>query len=174
MNITEIKMILKKHNRIIVLIVLVFAIICLLFGNGCSINDMVMTTYNNSSSLTLRDIDIDTKEVESIKTVNEEMEKSYDISNKISTIADELENPFKPVYLLEETEDIKNILILENIYMEDNIEYCELKFNDYTYILSEVDTFQDIYMIQSINDTSVIVLKGDEILTLFIGEMVHD
>jgi uncharacterized membrane protein len=169
-------MTINKYNKIfiLVLIIVTAAAVFLLLGTGCTINDMIMTAYNDSSSLTMRNIDIDDKEVESIKTVSSEMEKSYDISKEISTIADELENPFKPFYLHENTEVIKNILILENIYTEGSIEYCELKLNDYKYILTEQDTFHDIYMIQSINDTTVIVLKGDEILTLFIGEMVHD
>ena len=169
-------MISNKYNKIFILVLTITSIsaILLLLGTGCAINDMVTATYNNNSSLTLRNIDIDDKEVESIKTVNSEMEKSYDISEGISSIADDLENPFKPFYLQEAAEEIKNILILENIYLEDSVEYCEVKFNDYKYILTELDTFQDTYMIQAINDTSVIVLKGDEILTLFIGEMVHD
>jgi len=165
-----------KNIKILCLLITVLSIaaIALFSISGCSLNRIVSSTYNGNSSLTLRNIDIDDKEVESIKTVSGELENNYDISEEISSIADELENPFEPFYLEEENEGVKNILILEEIYMEDDIEYCELKFNDYNYILIESDTFQDIYMIQSINDTSVIVLKGDEILTLFIGEMVHD
>ena len=83
MNIVEIDMAAKKNNRIYIpaLIIFVIAIICFLLGTGCTLNDMIMATYNNdSTSLLLRDIDIDDKEVESIKTVSSDLEKSYDIS----------------------------------------------------------------------------------------------
>ena len=157
-----------------IIFIVIFFTISLYAFSGCSLNDMIRTTYNSGSTLTLRDVDIDEKEVDSIKTLKNEMEKSYDISQEISTIADELDNPFKPFYFEEETDGVKNILILENIYSIDGNEYCEIKFNDYTYILTLLDTFQDVYMIQSINETSVIILKGDEVLTLFIGVMVND
>jgi len=176
MNITEIKMILNKNRSIIagLLTIFVIAAMSLSAVSGCSLNNMVRSTYENNASLTLRDIDIDEKEVESINTLGSEMEKSYDISKEISSIADELENPFKPFYYSEETEEVKNIIILENIYLKDGSKSCEIKFNDHIYILVELDSFYDIYMVQSINETSVVLLKGDEVLTLFIGEMVQD
>ena len=59
-------------------------------------------------------------------------------------------------------------------YLTTNLETDKIKFNDHTYILTALDTFYDVYMIQSINETSVIILKGDEVLTLFIDEMVQD
>jgi len=144
------------------------------FG-GCSINAMISETYAGVSSPGLRDISIDEMEVESIRTLKREMEKSYDINQSISTIANEINDPFKP-FFIKEMEDIaeKNILILENIYNEDGDSYCELKFNDHKYVLIIDDIFNDIYKIQSINEASVIILKGDEILTLFIDEMFYD
>jgi hypothetical protein len=176
MNIIETDMFPGKNSKIAfsLIMIILLMIICVSGVSGCSLNRMVSTTYNNDPSLTLRDIDIDEKEVESIKTMDDGMEKSYDISSDISSIADELENPFKPFYAEEETDEVKNILILKDILLEDGIETCEIKFNDYTYILSELDTFFDIYMVQSINDSSVVILKGDELFTLYIGEMVHD
>jgi len=155
-----------------VYMVLLFIISALFFA-GCSLDQLVRTTYDSSSSLTLRDVEIDEKEVESIRTASTELQNDYDISQGISTIADQLENPFEPFYYEEQTDEIKNIFILENIYFENDLEYCEIKINDYTYVLAETDTFLDNYMVQSINESSVIILKGDEILTLFIGEMIQ-
>ncbi|MCD4670400.1 MAG: hypothetical protein K8S14_08135, partial [Actinomycetia bacterium] len=103
-----------------------------------------------------------------------EMESSYDINQSISSIADELNDPFKPFYTIGEESTEKNIFILESIYTEGEDSYCELKFNDHIYLLTVEDIFNETYMVQAINETSVIILKGDEVLTLFIGEMVHD
>ncbi len=176
MNIIKIDMFSGKNRKIAFfpIIILLSMIICFIAVSGCSLNRMVSSTYNNDPSLTLRDIDIDEKEVESIRTMDEGMEKSYDIKSDISSIADELDNPFEPFYAEEETDEVKNILILQDILFEDGIETCEIRFNEYTYILSESETFFNIYMVQSINESSVVILKGDELFTLYIGEMVHD
>lgn len=141
---------------------------------GCSLNNLLRASYSSGSTLELRNIQIDESEVESIMTLSERMEKSYDISREISSIADELEDPFKPFYIGEETDIAKNILILENIYSEGDTDYCEILFNDFAYILALDDTFNNMYMVQAINESSVVLLKGDEVLTLFIGEMVSD
>ncbi len=141
---------------------------------ACSIDAMLEETYDSASSLKVRDVKIDEMEVESIRTLDMKMENSYDINQSISSIADELNNPFEPFYTEDTDSAEKNILILESIYTEDEDSYCELKFNDHVYLLTVEDVFNKIYMIQAINETSVIILKGDEVLTLFIGEMVHD
>jgi len=83
-------------------------------------------------------------------------------------------DPFKPFYIKDEEEEKKNILKLEKIYTRDGIEYAELSLNDYSYLLKEGDTFYDIYLVQVINDTSVVLLKGDDIVTVFIGAVVYD
>lgn len=80
--------------------------------------------------------------------------------------------PFKPFYIKDEEEEKKNILKLEKIYTRDGIEYAELSINDYSYLLK--DTFYDIYLVQAINDTSVVLLKGDEYLTVFIDTVTYD
>ncbi len=141
---------------------------------ACSINAMAKETYTGTSSLKVRDIRIDEMEVESIGTLDLKMENSYDVNRPISSIADELNNPFKPFYAEDEDSAEKNILILEGIYTEDDKSYCELRFNDRMYLLTVKQVFNEIYMIQAINKTSVSILKGDEILTLFIGDMVRD
>ncbi|MEE8324768.1 MAG: hypothetical protein V3R31_03860 [Candidatus Humimicrobiaceae bacterium] len=161
---------LKYLIALLVILSLMFLIL-----SSCSISDIVSETYSGGGeSLRLRDIKIDDKEVESITVLEEEMEQSYDISKGISTIADELEDPFEPFFNTEEDNTQKNILMLEDITREDGIIFSEIKFNDYTYRLTEGDIFLGIYQVQSINDTSVIILKGDEVLTLHIGEMIYD
>jgi hypothetical protein len=156
------------------LLIITFVFITVLLTCSCSLNRMIRETYSNESSLKLRDIEIDENEVESIKALETDMEKSYDIKTEISSIADELNNPFEPFYIEQEVEGETNILMLESIYFEDDIGYCEIKFNDFTYLLTAQDIFNETYMVQSINESSVIILKGDEILTLLIGEMVQD
>ncbi len=154
---------------------LVILPLILLVLSSCSISDIISETYSaGGEPLRLRDIKIDDREVESITVLEEEMEQSYDISKGISTIADELEDPFKPFFNTEEDNTQKNILMLEDISKEEGIIFSEIKFNDFTYLLTEGDIFLEIYLIQSINDTSVIILKGDEVLTLHIGEMIYD
>ena len=148
----------------------------LVFGvSSCSISGIISEAYSSGKEpLKLRDIKIDEKEVESIVVLEEKMEQSYDVSKGISNIADELEDPFKPFYIVEEDNTQKNILMLVDITIDEDIIYSEIKFNDYTYFYTEGDIFAEIYQIQSINDTSVVILKGDELLTLHIGEMVYD
>ena len=63
---------------------------------------------------------------------------------------------------------------LEDIYTKDGDSFAEVKLNDFTYLLTIGDIFLEIYQIHAINDTSVVILKGDEVLTLFIGEMAYD
>ena len=87
---------------------------------------------------------------------------------------DSVRDPFKPFYIKDEEEEKKNILKLEKIYTRDGIEYAELSLNDYSYLLKEGDTLYDIYLVQAINDTSVVLLKGDEYLTVFIDTVIYD
>ena len=63
---------------------------------------------------------------------------------------------------------------LENIYTKDGDEYAEISLNEFQYLLKEGDIFDVIYQIQSINPDSVALLKGDEIITLFIDEIKYD
>ncbi len=165
-----------KNKKLNILISVLFLIpILLLILSSCSISNIVSETYSPGyESLKLRDIKIDDREVESITVLEGEMEQSYDISKGISTIADELEDPFEPFFITNEDNTQKNILVLEAITTSEGNSFSEIKFNDFTYLLTEGDIFLEIYQIQSINDTSIIILKGDEVLTLHIGEMIYD
>ncbi len=165
-----------KNKKLNILISVLFLIpILLLILSSCSISNIVSETYSSGDeSLKLRDIKIDDREVESITVLEGEMEQSYDISKGISTIADELEDPFEPFFITNEDNTQKNILVLVAITTSEGNSLSEIKFNDFTYLLTEGDIFLEIYQIQSINDTSIIILKGDEVLTLHIGEMIYD
>ncbi len=165
-----------KNKKLNILISVLFLIpILLLILSSCSISNIVSETYSSGyESLKLRDIKIDDREVESITVLEGEMEQGYDISKGISTIADELEDPFEPFFITNEDNTQKNILVLEAITTSEGNSFSEIKFNDFTYLLTEGDIFLEIYQIQSINDTSIIILKGDEVLTLHIGEMIYD
>ena len=165
-----------KNTKLNILIALLFLLpVMVLVVSSCSISNIVSETYSSGEqSLKLRDIKIDDKEVESITVLEGEMEQNYDISKGISTIADELENPFEPFFIINKNNKQKNILILEAITIDEGNSFSEIKFNDFTYLLTEGDIFLEIYQIQSINDTSVIILKGDEVLTLHIGDMIYD
>lgn len=167
--------ILKVLKLKLIIILSVTSFLMLLMITSCSISSIVSETYTSGDvTLELRDVEIDEKEVESITVLEEEMEESYDISQGVSSIADDLEDPFEPFYLIEEDDEEKNILMLENITKDEENIFSEIKFNDFTYLLTEGDIFREVYQIQSINDTSVIILKGDEVLTLHIGEMIYD
>ncbi|MCJ7665206.1 MAG: hypothetical protein MUO59_00535 [Actinobacteria bacterium] len=158
------------------LIVLLMLIAVMLFAlGGCSISTIIREAYSSEDeSLKLRDMKIDEKEVESINVLEKEMEQNYDISKGISNLADDLEDPFRPFFTVDEDNTQKNILMLEDITTDAGIDSCEIKFNDNTYLLEEGDIFLKIYQVQSISDESVAILKGDEILTLHIGVMIYD
>jgi len=168
----------RFDKKIFFRIIFISALLILLIMPGsvaCSIDAMVNETYTGTSSLKVRDIRIDEMEVESIGILDVKMENSYDVSQQsISSIADELNNPFKPFYTEDEDSVEKNILILEGIHTEGDDSYCDLRFNDSMYLLTAKQVFNEIYMIQAINETSVSILKGDEVLTLFIGDMLRD
>lgn len=167
----------NSKNRFFIFRFIIIIIILMVPAMGsCSINAMLDETYSGISGPAIRDgISIDEMEIESIRTIDREMEKSYDINQSISKIADELNDPFKSFYFEDEKDLLsKNILSLENIYTEDGDKFCEIKFNDQLYLLKEDIVFNDIYMVQSINEGSVIILKGDEVLTLIIGGKLLD
>jgi len=103
-----------------------------------------------------------------------EGEKSYDIEEEISLIAEPVRDPFKPFYINEEQEEKENIIKLERIYQEDGIEYAEISLNDNLYLLAEGDPLTDIYLVHAINPDSVVLMKGDVILQILIGEVVYD
>jgi len=168
----------KRENKLTKKIVKVLSIITfsllLVSGSACTLSNMIDEVFGSKDIISDLDIELDEKEIASINVSEQDMEKKYDISKDISSIADEVDNPFKPFYIEEDQQEEKNILGLDNIYTKDGEEYAEISFNDFQYLLKEGDIFAVIYLVQSINESSVVLLKGDEIITIFIDVLVYD
>ncbi|MBU4482860.1 MAG: hypothetical protein KKG62_02025 [Actinobacteria bacterium] len=165
----------KIIKIIVIFLVAISYIAAVLFISGCSVYTIIKESYmSEEKGLELPQIDIDEAEIKGIGKVDIEIKKSYDPEEEINLMDDSVRDPFKPFYIKDEEEDEKNILKLEKIYTRDGIEYAELSLNDYSYLLKEGDTFYDIYLVQAINDTSVVLLKGDDIVTVFIDTVIYD
>lgn len=165
----------KIIEIIVIFLVAIFYVAAVPFISGCSVYTIIKESYMaEEEGLELPQIDIDEKEISGIGKVDIEIKKSYDPEEEINLMDDSVRDPFKPFYIKDGEEEEKNMLKLERIYTEDGIEYAELSLNDYLYQLKEGDTLSDIYLVQAINDTSVVLLKGDDIVTVFIGAVVYD
>ena len=162
----------KIIETIVIFLVAIFYISAIPFISGCSVYTIIKESYMaEEEGLELPPIDIDEKEISGIGKV--EGKKSYD-HGEVNLMDDSVRDPFKPFYIKDVEEEEKNILKLERIYIRDGIECAELSFNDYSYILKEGDTLSDIYLVQAINVNSVVLLKGDDRVTVFIGAVVYD
>ena len=165
----------KIIEIIVIFLVAIFYVAAVTFISGCSVYTIIKESYMaEEEGLELPQIDIDEKEISGIGKVDIEIKKSYDPEEEINLMDDSVRDPFKPFYIKDGEEDEKNILKLEKIYTRNGIEYAELSLNDYSYLLKEGDTFYDIYLVQAINDTSVVLLKGDDIVTVFIDTVIYD
>jgi hypothetical protein len=165
----------KIIEIIVIFLVAIFYVAAVPFISGCSVYTIIKESYMaEEEGLELPQIDIDEKEISGIGKVDIEIKKSYDPEEEINLMDDSVRDPFKPFYIKDGEEEEKNMLKLERIYTEDGIEYAELSLNDYLYQLKEGDTLSDIYLVQAINDTSVVLLKGDDIVTVFIDIVVYD
>ena len=170
----------KNYKKILKPIIFILSLMIILAAfpiiSGCSIYDIVQESYmSEEGGLELPEVIIDDKEISEIGKEEIDVKKSYDIEGEIDLIDESIKDPFKPFYIIEEDEEEqKNIFELERIYIEDGIEYAELSFNDYPYLLKEGDPLAYIYSVQAINDTSIVLLKGDDILTVFIDSVVYD
>jgi len=166
----------NNFKKIFLNAVLVLAAVSILFiSSACSIGKMLDEAFGSQDLIEDMQLDVDEKEIESISISDQKMEEQYDISlEDISSIADELDNPFEPFYFDSGQTEEENLLKLENIYSQDGDEYAEINLNEFQYLLKEGDIFDAIYQVQSINEDSVALLKGDEIITLFIDEIKYD
>jgi hypothetical protein len=145
---------------------------------GCSLTSIVKESYmSEDDGLEIPEVEIDEKEISEIGKEDINIKKSYAIEDEIDLIDDSIKDPFKPFYIEEETEETeedKNIFKLERIYITDGVEYAELSFNEHLYLLKENDLFGYYYFVQAINETSVVLLKGDDTLTVFLGTVLYD
>lgn len=162
----------KIFLKIIMILAIMFI---LLVSSACAIPRMFDEAFGPQDIVADLDLDLDEKEIASIEVSGQRMEEKYDISlEDISNIADELDDPFEPFYIIEEQTEEENVLKLENIFSKEGDEYAEITLNEFQYLLIEGDVFDVIYQVQSINQDSVALLKGDEIITLFIDEIKYD
>ncbi len=115
---------------------------------------------------------IDEREIGLINNIDEELETSYHMDTGILA-SEEVNDPFKPYYRIDE-EEKENTLFLEQIYLEDGLWYAKIKFNEFLYKLNEGDVFANVYKLEVVHENSVVLLKGDEILTVSLGQLLYD
>lgn len=162
----------KQLKAMAAIISFVFIIIA---ATGCSIFDMIIESYTEVAEIPeVPDIEIDDAEVREIGKDEVDIRKSYDVDNETGIIDELLRDPFRPFYIIEEETEEKNTLKVEKIFTKDSVKYAEINFNDYTYKLKVEDTLSDTYLVKAINVNSVVLLKGDEILTLFLDIPIYN
>ncbi len=164
-------------KKIVSLLAAALFILCILpFVSGCSVSTLIEESYQKEVlSDKLPYIKIDEKEIESISASDREMKKNYEFETDISIVENNIRDPFEPFYIDKEELEEKNVLILEKIYREDGVSYAEINFNNITYKQKKGDVFgNNNYRVEAINPTSVVLLKGDEIITIFIDQIFYD
>jgi len=165
-----------KRNVSKILLIAVIALGGLIFAS-CSLNTIVKESYlEGGDILEAPDLGIDEEELKSIEVQNSDLNETFDTDVMVIS-SDEIRDPFRPFYMNDEEE--ANILVLNNIYSvksasDELVDYVELTFNDTVYNLKEEDVFQEVYQVQVINSDSVVLLVGDEYLTLYLNEMTMD
>ncbi len=172
-----INMIISKNilKKIIFIAVVLFSILVLFIFTGCSFLEIIKESYiGGEKELEMPDIKINENEVIEIGREDSAIEKSYDPEYNINFIDDSSRDPFEPFYIEEEDEEEKNVFKLNRIYTENGIEYAELNLNNYSYQLKEGDTLVYIYSVQAINTNSVVLLKGDVVVTVFMDQVYYD
>ncbi len=154
------------------IIIIAFILIFLLTG-GCSSEQIVKQYFIKDSEIKdVPNILIEERKIADIEKIEEEIGGTYEIeTGKLEE--QNINDPFKPYYLVE-IEEAENVIRLDAIYSEEGIEYAEIKFNEYVYKLKEEDIFAENYQVKAINENSVVLLKGDEIITLFLNQIYYD
>ncbi len=170
-----IKMKIRKIIKPLVISTIIISCAILLPSiSGCSVYNMIRETYTGEEEvLELPEIEIDEEEIQEIGKSDTNTRKSYDIESEIDFTDESARNPFKPFFIRDEEEE-KNVLKLEKIYTRDEVEYAEINLNDFTYRVKETSPLSDIYLVQAINEDSVALLKGDEVINISIGEIIYD
>jgi|GEM_PF-1058141 len=171
------KLIFKKFKNISVICIMAsFSLLLVAYLSGCAILGVEDDPGSEkNSTLKIPDVRIDEREIEEIGRGDENMKKSYEAETDIDIMDESARDPFKPFYVSGGDEgDEKNIIKLENIYSKDKVYYADINVNEYTYVLEVADTLGDVYVVMAINDDSVVLQKGDELLTLFIGVPLYD
>lgn len=164
--------------KLILIIILLTTAFILLFGlSSCSITTLLdnFNIIDSASSDTLK-INLDENELKSLEITNQTIEEKIDTVNEIKISSEGIRDPFLPFFMNSKgkNESQKNMLTVERIYSESSIFFVEINLNDAVYKLKIDDLFGRIYQIKAINADSVVLLKGDEIITLFINEIYYD
>ncbi len=171
------KSIFEEFKRQAVIFALVsFSLLLLAYLSGCTILGMTDEPGSEDySTLEIPDVRIDESEIEEIGKGDESMKKSYESETDIDIVDESERDPFKPFYAIGEDEgDEKNILKLEDVFSKEGVLYADINVNDYTYELIAGETLGGVYVVKVINDDSVLLQKGDEMLTLIMGVPLYD
>ncbi len=163
-------------KKTVSLLAAVLFILCMVpFVSGCSVSTLIEESYQKEGPPDkLPSIKIDEREIESISAGDGEMKKNYEFETDVSIVEDSIRDPFEPYYIDKKELEEKNVLILGKIYREDGVNYAEINFNNIVYILKKQDVFGNNYRVEAINPTSVVLLKGDEIITILIDQIFYD
>ena len=118
--------------------------------------------------------ELDENDFNNQEILKEDINEKIDSSDEIK-FTEEIRNPFKPFYMKTQIEqDNQNQLSLENIYSDNEDLYAEIDVNSSTYKLKQGDQFAKIYQVQAINEDSIVLLKGDELITIYMNEIYYD
>ena len=160
--------------KLILIIFLLTAAFIFLFGlSSCTITTLLdnFKIIDSVSSDTIK-INLDENELRSLEITNQTIEEKIDTVSEIKISSEGIRDPFLPFFMNSDSEskNQKNLLVVERIYSESSIFYVEINLNEAVYKLKLEDLFGKIYHVKAINADSVVLLKGDEIITLFFNE----
>jgi hypothetical protein len=166
-----------KIKLVLVIFLFIVYIVAAFSISSCSVATLLnnFSTKQSASSDTVK-IKLDENELRNLEISNQTIEEKIDTSNEVKISSEGLRDPFLPFFMNSESENKnqKNKLIVEKIYSESNIFYVEINLNDAVYKLKLDDLFGKIYQVKAINADSIVLLKGDEIITIFINEIYYD
>jgi len=164
--------------KLIIFILLLSAVLILTVAlSSCSILTLLDNfNFADSYLLNTTKITLDENELNSLEITNQTSEEKIDVTSEASISNAGLRDPFKPFSTNSNkvNEDESNMLVAKKIYSESGIFYVEISFNESVYKLKIDDLFGKIYQVKAINADSVVLLRGDEVLTLFINEIYND
>lgn len=165
----------KPLSFILILITLFFF---LAYGlSSCSITTLFdNVVLDDEIPSDIARINIDENELKRLEITNQTFEEKIDTSSEINFSSSDIRDPFLPFFmnLQPDGDKQKNMLTVAGIYSEGNVFFVEIDLNDAVYKLKTSDLFGKIYQVKVINADSVVLLKGDEIITLFINEIYYD
>ena len=160
------------------IIFLLMTVFILLFGiSSCSIAALLDNfKVTDSVSIESVKINLDENELRNLEITNQTIEEKIDTADKLKVSSEGIRNPFLPFFMNPDSEDKNqsNMLVAKRIYSESAIFFVEINLNEAVYKLKLDDLFGKIYQVKAINADSVVLLKGDEIITLFINEIYYD